>query len=67
LSNYILHICVCKLRTRADKAVEECNAGRLYRCETGAMRTAMKAEVAAMEAETEERELRIGKAQRGIH
>jgi len=51
LSNYILHICVCKLRTRADKAVEECNAGRLYRCETGAMRTAAKAEVAAMEAE----------------
>jgi len=30
------------------------------------MRTAVKAKVAAMEAEAEERELRIGKAQRGI-
>lgn len=48
---------VCKLRPRADKGVEERDTGRLYRCETDTMRTAVKAE---------ERELRIGKAQRGI-
>lgn len=50
----------------ADKEVEECNVGELYHCETGAMRTAEKAAVATAEVEAEERELRIGKAQRGI-